>query len=50
MFNEVTARLVYGEGADVWTRGVEHFLDVQDFTDHITRNKERILWVSITQD
>ena len=49
MFNEVTARLVYGEGAEMWTRGVEHFLE-QDFTDYITRNKERILWVSITRN
>ena len=47
MFNEVIARLVYGEGAEMWTRGVEHFLDVQDFTDYITRNKERILCVTI---
>ena len=50
MIKEVKARLVYREGAEMWTRGVEHFLDVQDFTDYITRNKERILWVSITRN
>ena len=43
----VEARLVYCEGVEVWTRGVGHFLDVQDFTDYITRNKERILCVTI---
>ena len=47
---EVKARLVYGEGVEVWTRGVEHFYDMKEYTDYITRNKERILWATITRN
>jgi hypothetical protein len=50
MINEVKARLVYCEGAEVWTRGVEHFYDMKVFYDYVTRNEERILCVTITRN
>ncbi len=50
MINEVKARLVYCVGAEVWTRGVEHFYDMKEFNDYVTRNEERILCVTITRN
>ena len=50
MVKEVRARLVYREGVEVWTRGVEHFYDMKEFSDYVTRNKERILWATITRN
>jgi hypothetical protein len=50
MINEVKARLVYCEGVEVWTRGVEHFYDMKEYTDYVTRNKDRIIWATITRN
>jgi hypothetical protein len=47
---EVRARLVYRVGAEVWTRGVEHFYDMKEYTDYVTRNKDRIIWATITRN
>ena len=43
----VEARLVYCEGVEVWTRGLEHFYDMKVFCDYVTRNEDRILCVMI---
>jgi hypothetical protein len=50
MIKEVKARLVYREGADMWTRGVECFYDMKEYTDYVTRNKDRIIWATITRN
>jgi hypothetical protein len=50
MINEVKARLVYCVGVEVWTRGVEHFYDMKELDDYVTRNEERILCVTITRN
>jgi hypothetical protein len=50
MINEVKARLVYCVGVEVWTRGVEHFYDMKEYTDYVTRNKDRIIWATITRN
>jgi hypothetical protein len=50
MIKEIRARLVYCEGVDVWTRGVEHFYDMKEFDDYVTRNRDRILCVTIAHD
>jgi hypothetical protein len=44
---EVKATLVYGDGVETWTRGVERFMNMQVFCDYVTRNKDRILCVTI---
>jgi hypothetical protein len=49
MRNEVKARLVYCEGVEVWTRGVECFYDMKVFYDYVTRNRDRILCVTIAR-
>jgi hypothetical protein len=47
---EVRARLVYREGVEVWTRGVEHFYDMKEYTEYVARNKDRIIWATITRN